>query len=146
MNTPMKINKMDVEIRVRYSEVDQMGALHHSRYWVYFEIGRTEMLRAQGFSYADLEKENVLFVVASCEAKFKQPARYDDVLILKTEITKAGAARLDHTYNLYRKSDNALLCTATTTIACVDETGRITPIPENIKKMIPEQCFSRRKK
>ena len=123
-----------------------MGALHHSRYWVYFEIGRTEILRSQGFSYADLEKQNVLFVVANCQAKFKLPARYDDVLVLKTEITKAGAARLDHTYNLYRKSDNAHLCTASTTIACVDEQGRITPIPENIKKMIPEECFLRKRK
>ena len=57
------IESIDVEIRIRYSEVDQMGALHHSRYWVYFEMGRTELLRAQGAAYCDLEAAGVFFVV-----------------------------------------------------------------------------------
>jgi len=122
----------DIDIRVRYPEADQMGVLHHSRYWVYFEMGRVELLRAQGISYADLEREGVFFVVAKCAAKFKAPARYDEVLQLTTRITRVGAARIDHAYELKRKSDSALLCTAETTIACVDRTGRIIPIPESI--------------
>ncbi len=122
----------DIDIRVRYPEADQMGVLHHSRYWVYFEMGRTELLRKQGISYADLEREGVFFVVAKCSARFKAPARYDEVLRLATRIVRMGAARIDHTYELKRKSDSALLCSAETTLACVDREGRIIQIPESI--------------
>jgi acyl-CoA thioester hydrolase len=127
------INEIDIDIRVRYAEVDQMGALHHSRYWVYFEMGRTELLRAQGIAYADLEREGVLFVVAKCAARFKYPARYDEELTLHTEITKFGAARIDHAYELKRKSDGLLLATAETTLACVSRDGQIIPIPDSMQ-------------
>jgi len=127
-----RLTACDIDIRVRYPEADQMGVLHHSRYWVYFEMGRVELLRAQGISYADLEREGVFFVVAKCAAKFRAPARYDEVLQLTTRIVRTGAARIDHAYELKRKNDSALLCTAETTIACVDRTGRIIPIPEFI--------------
>ena len=122
----------DIDIRVRYPEADQMGVLHHSRYWVYFEMGRVELLRARGVAYADLEREGAFFVVAKCSAKFLAPARYDEVLTLTTRIVRVGAARIDHAYELRRKSDSALLCSAETTIACVDRTGRIIPIPPSV--------------
>lgn len=128
-----QISSIDIEIRVRYPEVDQSGALHHSRYWVYFEMGRTELLRSQGFNYCNLEAEGVFFVMAKCAARYKAPARYDDVLILTTRITKVGAARIDHEYELKRKSDGQLLTTAETTLACIDGEGRIIPIPPNIR-------------
>lgn len=128
----MNPQSCDLEIRVRYSEVDQMGALHHSRFWVYFEMGRTELLRQAGVTYADCEKAGVLFVVAKCSARYIAPARYDDLLVLTTRITRMGAARIDHAYELKRKSDNALLATAETTIACIDKTGSIIPIPDFI--------------
>ncbi len=124
---------IDIEIRVRYAEVDAMGFLHHSRYWVYFEIGRTELLRSQGVAYADLEREGVFFAVAKCAARFKQPARYDDELVLHTEISKIGAARIDHTYELRNKENGAILATAETTLACLDGEGRIIPIPDRMK-------------
>ncbi len=122
----------DIEIRVRYAEVDQMGAVHHSRYWVYFEMGRTELLRQRGVAYADLERQGALFVVAGCAARFKAPARYDDRLALTTRITRVGAARIDHAYELKRVADGILLCTAETTLACVDRDGRIIPIPPSV--------------
>ncbi len=125
--------EIDIEIRVRYPEVDRMGAVHHSRYWVYFEMGRTELLRAQGISYRDLETAGVLFVVAKCSAKFRAPAQYDDVLTLTTRITKCGAARIDHEYELKRNSDGMCLATAETTLACVNPEGQIIPIPDSMK-------------
>lgn len=127
------IDNIDVDVRVRYAEVDAMGVLHHSRYWVYFEMGRTELLRAQGFCYRDLEEAGVLFVVAKCSCQFKQPARYDDELTLHTWITRMGAARIDHAYELKRKSDGAMIATAETTLACVDRTGKIIAIPDGMK-------------
>ncbi len=123
----------DLEIRVRYAEVDPMGALHHSRYWVYFEMGRTELLRSQGVSYSTCEESGVFFVVARCAAKFRRPARYDDVLLLTTRVEKMGQAKIDHTYELKRKSDGLLLATGETTLACVDRNGRVIAIPDSIR-------------
>jgi acyl-CoA thioester hydrolase len=128
------IDNIDVDVRVRYAEVDAMGVLHHSRYWVYFEMGRTELLRAQGFCYRDLEAAGVLFVVAKCSCNYRQPARYDDELTLHTRITRTGLARIDHGYELKRKSDGALIATAETTLACVDRTGKIIAIPDGMKE------------
>lgn len=119
----------DIEIRVRYAEADQMGFLHHSRYWVYFEMGRTELLRSHGVSYADLERGGVFLVVARCSARFFAPARYDELLELTTRTVRTGRARIDHTYQLKRKSDSLVLATAQTTLACVDADGHIIPLP-----------------
>lgn len=123
----------DIDIRVRYAEVDRMGVLHHSRYWVYFEMGRTELLRRRGVAYRDLESAGVLFVVAKCSAKFRAPAGYDDVVTLTTRITRTGTARIDHAYELRRKDDDALLATAETTLACVNPDGEIIPVPESMR-------------
>jgi acyl-CoA thioester hydrolase len=127
------VESCDIDLRVRYAEVDQMGVVHHSRYWVYFEMGRTELLRRQGIAYAHMESGGALFVVAKCSARFLAPARYDEVLTLTTRIVKTGAARIDHAYELRRKGDGKLLCTAETTLACVDRQGRILPLPDALK-------------
>lgn len=129
----MPVDSCTIEIRVRYAEVDQMGVLHHSRYWVYFEMGRTELLRAQGIAYADMEKQGVFFAVARCSARYVAPVRYDDVLLLTTRITRMGAARIDHAYELERKADGMLLATAETTLACLDRAGQIQAIPESMQ-------------
>jgi acyl-CoA thioester hydrolase len=126
------IESCEIEFRVRYPEADRSGAVHHSRYWVYFEMGRTELLRAQGVDYRDLEDQGVLFVMAKCSARYLAAARYDDVLTLSTRITRTGRARIDHAYELKRKSDGLPIATAETTLACVDTTGTIIPIPDNI--------------
>jgi len=130
----MNLQTIDIDIRVRYAEVDRMGAMHHSRYWVYFEMGRTELLRAQGVAYAGLEQQGVFFVVAKCSARFIAPARYDDLLTLTTRITKTGMVRIDHAYELKRKSDGLLLATAETTLACVNRDGQVIPMPESMRQ------------
>jgi len=122
----------EIDIRVRYAEVDQMGVLHHSRYWVYFEMGRTELLRLRGSSYADLEARGTYLVVAKCAARFLAPVRYDEVVTLQTRIVRTGRARIDHAYELRRSGDGQRLCTAETTLACVDPHGRIIPLPEEL--------------
>ena len=124
---------IDLEIRVRYAEVDQMGMLHHSRYWVYFEMGRTELLRQAGAAYRDLEAAGVFFVVARCNARYHAPARYDDLLVLTTTVARMGQAKIDHEYSLRRKSDRMVLATAQTTLACVDRSGQVIVIPDSIR-------------
>ncbi|MDB5290270.1 MAG: ybgC [Phycisphaerales bacterium] len=117
-----------ITIRVRYPEVDAMGYLHHSRYWQYFEMGRIELLRSLGYSYADLEKQGVFFVVVKVECRYKAPARYDEELSLTTRVVKQTHVRIDHAYELRR--DGILLAEANTTIACVGRDGQLMPIPE----------------
>jgi acyl-CoA thioester hydrolase len=119
-----------ITIRVRYPEVDAMGYLHHSRYLQYFEMGRVELLRAMGFSYAELEKQGVFFVVVKAEIKYKSPARYDEELQLTTRVTKQTFVRYDHAYEL--KRGDTLLAEGTTSIACVGRDGRVTKIPEQL--------------
>ena len=105
-----------------------MGYLHHSRYLQYFEMGRVELLRSLGHSYADLERDGVLFVVVKVECRYKSPARYDEELSLTTRVARQTHVRIDHAYELRR--GETLLAEATTTIACVGRDGRVTQIPE----------------
>lgn len=117
-----------IEIRVRYPEVDAMGYLHHSRYFQYFEMGRVELLRSQGFSYADLERQGIFFVVVKLECRYRNPARYDELLALSTRITRQTTVSLEHQYELRR--GDTLLAEATSTIACVDRAGQMQRIPD----------------
>lgn len=119
-----------ISIRVRYPEVDGMGYLHHSRYLQYFEMGRVELLRSLGHTYAQLEQAGIFFVVVKVDVKYKAPARYDEDLTLRTRLVKQTHVRLDHTYELRRGS--ALLAEASTTIACVDRAGQLQQIPDFI--------------
>ncbi len=123
-------NSCEIEVRVRYAECDPMGYLHHSKYFEYFEMGRTELLRAAGIRYRDLESRGILFPVAKLECRFRRPARYDDVLRVVTRIVRQTRARIDHEYKIYR--DGVLLCEATTTLACVDREGQLIPIPDEL--------------
>lgn len=110
-----------------------MGLLHHSNYLTYFEVGRTELFRAQGGSYRRMEELGLFFVVAKIEVKFKRPARYDDVLSLKTSIKSQSPAKLIHQYQLVKGVE--LLAEAESVIACVDSDGRVQAIPDDLPIM-----------
>lgn len=118
-------------IRVRYVETDPMGYLHHSHYFTYFEMGRTELLRAMGYRYRDLEERGYFMVVAKIACRFRKPARYDDLLTLRTTVARVTRARIDHRYELLR--DGELLTDAESTLACVDREGNLQAIPEELR-------------
>ncbi|HEV8378619.1 MAG TPA: thioesterase family protein [Tepidisphaeraceae bacterium] len=120
-----------ITIRVRYPEVDPMGYLHHSRYFQYFEMGRVELLRSLGHSYADLEKAGIFFAVVKVECRYRAPARYDEELTLQTRIVRQTAVRIDHEYEL--RHGQTLLAEASTTIACVNRQGELQPIPDFLR-------------
>ena len=121
-----------INIRVRYPEVDAMGYLHHSRFFQYFEMGRVELLRARGFSYAALERQGIFFVVVKVDCRYRAAARYDEELTLTTRVTRQAHVRIDHAYEL--KRGETLLAEAHTTIACVDREGRLREIPEELRR------------
>ncbi len=118
------------QIRVRYSETDAMGFLHHSNYLTYFEIGRTELFRNQGGSYRRMEELGLFFVVVKIEVRFRKPARYDDLLTLETEISRSTPARLEHSYRLLRNGE--LLTEGHSVIACIDREGVVQRIPDDL--------------
>jgi acyl-CoA thioester hydrolase len=124
------LTEHEIKFRVRYPEVDPMGVVHHSRFFQYFEMGRVEMLRANGISYAQLEMAGVLFVVVKVECKYKSPARYDDELTLLTKTIRQTHVRIDHEYVL--KRGETVLAQAATTIACVDRQGQLREIPAEV--------------
>ena len=125
---PPPVTSQTIPIRVRYSEVDAMGYLHHSRYLQYFELGRVELLRRLGHSYADLERSGVFFVVTKAEVRYRAPAGYDDELDLTTTVVRRTHVRFDHSYVLRR--GGKLLAEGTTTIACVGRDGQVIQIPD----------------
>ena len=126
-------NHHNTEIRVRYNETDAMGFLHHSNYLCYFEVGRTELFRAQGGNYRRMEELGLYFVVAKMEVRYRKPAQYDDLLTLRTEILRITPAKLEHHYCLMRES--TVLAEADSTIACINRKGEVQRIPEDLAKM-----------
>ncbi|MCG3178203.1 MAG: putative esterase [Phycisphaerae bacterium] len=134
---PVAPQQCEITFRVRYAETDPMGVLHHSRYFVFFEMGRTELLRQAGFRYRDLEIRGVLFVVFKAACQYRQPAHYDDELRLVTRIDRVTRSRIDHSYELVRVEDGRLICTAQTTLACVGRDGQVIAIPEDVAPHLP---------
>ncbi|MFW6155340.1 MAG: acyl-CoA thioesterase [Planctomycetota bacterium] len=121
-----------IDVRVRYAETDPMGVLHHSRYAVFLEMGRTELLRENGVSYRDLEAAGVFFVVTRLEVRFRSPARYDDMLAVTTRVERARTARIDHAYTITERAGGRVVAEASTTLACVGADGRVRAIPADL--------------
>ena len=118
----------ETKIRVRYAETDRMGLLHHANYLVYFEQARTDLLRALGHTYRDLEDAGFFLVITKVELKYKRPAHYDDELTVRTTVTRTTPVRLEHSYEVIGP-DGGVCCEGTTTLACVDAGGKIQPMP-----------------
>src|SRR5260370_13284679 len=117
----------EISIRVRYAETDRMGLLHHANYLVYFEQGRTELLRSYGLTYKELEDQGFLLVLSKVEVRYRSPARYDDLLTLKTRVVRTTAVRIDHAYEVF--SESALLAEGSSTLAGVDRDGKLQELP-----------------
>ena len=126
----MKTDTHTITIVPRYCETDQAGVVHHTVYPVWFEMGRTELLRANGYAYRDLEKTGVYFVVVELTARYRRPAFYDEQLSLTTTCTAISSARVEHAYQLKRTESGLLLAQGNTILACVDPKGKIQRMPE----------------
>lgn len=122
----------EISFRVRYSETDQMGIVYHGNYPQYLEMGRVEWLRALGISYKSMEENGILLPVISLQINFKKSAVYDDLITVKTILTKTPMARIEFDYVIYRNSDE-ILATANTVLAFMDkETKRPLRCPNYI--------------
>lgn len=129
------MSSSEITIRVRYAETDRMGFLHHSNYLVYFEQGRTELLRQMGYSYRDLEDQGFLLVLTRIQVRYKSPARYDDIVTLRTILTRTTHVKIEHRYEVIR--DGVLLSEGETTLACIDREGKVQALPDFLKNTTP---------
>ncbi len=125
-----------IPIVPRYAETDRGGVVHHSIFPVWFEMGRTELLRANGVAYRDLEEAGIFFVVAELHIKYRRPAFYDEALLLETTCSNVTAAKVEHTYRLLRRDMGLLLTEGSSILACIGADRKVRRIPEF---MYPEE-------
>lgn len=123
------------EVTVRYAETDCMGVVHHAVYPIWFEIARTDYIKAAGMSYSDMEKGGVMLPVTGISCRYRAPAKYDDVISITAKITRLTPARIEFSYEAVNARSGALLCTGTSSHGFVDaQTFR----PLNMAKKMPE--------
>lgn len=132
----MKIS--EIQIRVRYAETDQMGVVYHGNYAAFFEMGRTEWLRNQGVTYKELEEMGVMMPVVSLTMNYKKPARYDDLLTVRTILKSQEGVKIEFDYEIYNEAQQ-LLTTGYSMLVFVDmKTGKPTLPPAFIKQRVDE--------
>jgi acyl-CoA thioester hydrolase len=123
-------------VRVRYAETDQMGVAYHGNYFAWFEVGRTDLLRQFGMTYRELEDQQVRLPVIETRVLFRKPARYDDVLEIRTRLTGMTGVRLTFEYDVVRSDDAETLAEAMTAHAAVDAQGRPRRLPEELRRRL----------
>lgn len=121
----------EITFRVRYPECDPMGVAHHAAYPVWFELGRTELCRESGISYREIEAAGAFLAVTALNVRYRRPARYDDLVRLRTVLARRTHVKLEHTYELLH--DGILLATGATTLACLDGDGRPKALPDILR-------------
>lgn len=127
----------ETEIRVRYAETDKMGIVHHSNYLIWFEAGRSDLCRARGFSYKEMEdQDNALMVVAESYARYKSPAFYEDVLTVRTQVAEVRSRSIRFIYEIFRESDDTLLAEGETLHLVTDQNKKVKLIPESYRERL----------
>ena len=143
---------------MRYPETDKMGVVHHSNYFIYFEMGRIEYLRSLGLPYAQLEAEDIYLAVLEAHCKYKAPARYDDLLVVETSLSRLTYAQVEFSYKIWREEARpggkapgyskgtlqraptpplTLLVEGSTTLVCLDKYFKPRRIPDKIRNILP---------
>jgi acyl-CoA thioester hydrolase len=125
-----------INLRVRYAETDKMGVVYYANYFVWFEVGRCELIRAIGKSYRDLEEAGIGLPVIEAHCEYKSPARYDDEVQVKTWGALLSPARVEFHYEVSRCSDGTVNAVGRTVHAAVDQSGRPCRLPDYIRDLL----------
>ena len=125
-----------IDIRVRYAETDKMGVVYHANYFMWFEIGRCEMLRTIGRSYRQMEAEGIGLPVIEAHCEYKSPARYDDELQVRTKGRLLSPARVEFECEVSRPCDGTINATGRTIHAGIDTNGRPCRLPDYIRELL----------
>ena len=129
---------VEARVRVIYGDTDQMGFVYYANYFRYFEFARSEFFRARGGSYRELEREGRFLPVVEASCSYKAAARYDDLLLIRTEVSELRRASLTFEYQLVREGDERLLCTGKTVHACIGPDGKPVRIPEKLAALLQD--------
>lgn len=121
-----------IEHRVNYSETDQMGFVYHANYLVWLDMARTEHMRATGVSYKELEDRGIFLAVTEARVRYRQPARYDDLVRVRCWVRDLASRRVTFGYAVERAATGALLATADTALIALDKRHTLSRIPESI--------------
>lgn len=122
-------------VRVRYAETDKMGVVYYANYLVWFEVGRTDWLRDTGWSYRSIEEEGIQLPVIEAHCEYRQGARYDDEVEIRTRAKKLSPVRVRFEYDATRRSDRVPLATGYTVHAAVDRNGRPVRLPNRVREL-----------
>jgi acyl-CoA thioester hydrolase len=132
-----QIEYHDTTLRVRYAETDQMGVVYHSNYLIWFEVGRVETIRALGFDYKTMETEDDChIVVAEAHCRYERPARYDQVLRVRTRIAEWRNRIVRFSYEIFLDQDSTLLATGYTTHVVCGRNGRPKSLPPKYRDVL----------
>lgn len=121
----------ETKLKVRYVETDQMGIVHHSHHYAWFEVGRTEYITGIGMTYKEMEENNILLPVVESSCRYIEGARNEDILIIKTYMQELNGAKVIFNYNVVRENDGKILAKGSTTHAFVNEKFKVV----NLKKV-----------
>ena len=131
---PQAVN--ETKLRVRYAETDQMGVVYHSNHFIWFEVGRVELLRQLGFSYRDMESQDNRFIaVAEAKCRYRSPARYDEEVLVRTQLLNVRESVVHFGYELRRATDGTLLAEGETTHIVTDADMKIAALPDKYLKV-----------
>jgi acyl-CoA thioester hydrolase len=122
-------------VRVRYAETDKMGVAYYANYFVWFEVGRTDWLRALGSTYREMEHEGIILPVIEAHCEYHRPSRYDDELEVRTEGRMLSAVRLEFSYTVVRRGDHEVTASGRTVHAALNPSGRPCRLPPRIRQV-----------
>ena len=127
----------ETEVHVRYAETDAQGIVHNANYFVWFEVGRSELCRSKGFSYKQIEEEeDALMVVAECYCRYKSPAFYEDVLTIRTKVGEVRSRSIAFVYEVYRESDDTLIAEGETLHVVTDRQQKVRVLPDIFRSLL----------
>lgn len=124
---------VDIDIRVRYAETDQMGVAYYANYLVWFEVGRSEFCRRKGFCYTDLEASGYKLVVTDAHCRYRKSARYDETVTVRTWLKGMNRRMITFAYQILRKERNDVIAEGETTHLCIDFNGKPKSLPKEFE-------------
>lgn len=127
-----------IELRVRYAETDQMGVVYHANYLIWCEIGRTDLIRHLGTSYAELEKHGVALAVIDANVRYHFAAKYDDMIRVRTVLADVRSRTVTFNYTIENATTGARLASASTTLASINKEGKLVVLPGEIRKAMED--------
>ena len=132
----MSVAQSTSRLRVRYADTDKMGVAYYANYFIWFEVGRTDLLRTSGWSYREMETEGFSLPVIEAQCAYRAPARYDEEIEVRTSGVLVSPVRVKFTYEIVRAADQSMLAIGTTVHAALNRNGRPARLPDRVRDVL----------